>query len=484
VSLALAEAVGRDAPRPLRALDPTADSEPRHRDTDRRASRKRAHAVLRSLTGIKRVRHCGAVGVGESVAVMAAKGPNGNLIAGVAGTQTCASVWACPTCSAKIADHRTKELEDGIRRWVDPEWRAERPAELVKVGRRLEAKRHAIPLEDRKARKVADRAVRQNAASLNVTKSSRWNEPGSFMLVTLTVRHHARQPLAHLWDLVGDSWRDTVAHRSYKDARRALDVAGYHRTTEATIGASGWHVHLHVLYWLNGTPTPDRVAAEGGAIVAQWIKSVQANGGSATLDGQDWRMLAGDAEALSGIAGYVHKGVYVEQDPTTGRTAGHVAMEVGRGDLKRARFGTSRAPFELLGDVVAEVEETGTVDATDWALWSEWEQASKGRRQQVWSRGLRDLLGLGEELTDEQIAEVTLDGEELLRVKATDWRTFTLDGVREANLLDAIEKCKNVRQARRVAARMLTGWGVPFELPDGPGFDRPEGPLRNGGGRF
>ena len=466
IPVAAREAVAGRSPNGLRV----ADGEPIHgrgprRLTDRRASRKRAHAVLRSLTDLKRVRHCGAVGVGSEVSIRAAVTPGG-LVAGVAGTQTCGSVWACPTCSAKIAAHRTQELEDGIRRWVDPQWRADRPAELVARRGQLLTQLAAIPLEDRKARKLHDRKLRQNAASSVKASAPSWARPGSFVLLTLTVRHNAENSLAELWDLVGDSWRDLTKHRRYSEARTRLGVAGFHRTTEATIGQAGWHVHLHVLMFLNGTPRASDVAWEGSAIVDQWLQVVQANGGTATRDGQDWRQLTGTADALAGIAGYVHKGTYQESEAGA-RAAGAVALEVGRSDLKRARLAESRAPFQLLGDIVDEVEETGAVDATDWALWSEWETTSRGRRQQVWSRGLRDLLGLDEELTDQEVAELQLDGVELVRIDATDWRAFTLDGTRESDLLDAIEDCATVEEGRRVAARLLTRYGVPFTIAGG-----------------
>jgi hypothetical protein len=291
------------------------------RATDLRAFRKRAQSVLRSLTTVKRVRHCGWVGVGQEVAVMASHTSSG-LIAGVAGTQTCGSVWACPTCAAKIAAHRTADLEKGISRWLAPSvpWRGG-------LG------------ED--------------------------GSPGSMMLVTLTIRHHQGQALASTWDLVSSAWRRMVGHRDYKTARKSMGVAGYHRTTEVTNGANGWHVHLHVLYFLRGTAGDDAVSAAGARIVSRWMQSVVDVGGSATLLGQDYRQLRGTPQALNGVAGYVNKGVYVQR-PTgqAPRSASSVALEVSRSDLKRARR-SSRSPFEVLADIVTMVEEDGVVNAED-----------------------------------------------------------------------------------------------------------------------
>jgi hypothetical protein len=91
---------------------------------------------------------------------------------------------------------------------------------------------------------------------------------------------------------------------------------------------------------------------------------------------------------------------------------------------------------------------------------------------------LRDLLGLGDDLTDEDVAAIQFEGDELVRVDATDWRAFTLDGRREAALLDLIEAQDSIVSARRAAAGFLTRHGVPFEVCGTGGQDdggRPNG---------
>lgn len=389
------------------------------RDTSLRRQRKIAHSFLRSITTLKRVRHCGATGTGQEVAVRAAAGPKG-LTAGVAGTQTCGSVWACPDCSAKIARHRADELEDAI---------------------------------------------------------TLWSETGnSFVLLTLTQEHHEGQNLEWLWDQLGRSWKSMLGKRAYKDARRELGVVGHHRTTEATIGENGWHMHFHVLLFVEGTPGPDTVAAASAVVLREWARAVKGQGGRASQLGQDFRQLHGTANALSGVAGYVHKGVYVEkrEGVKPPRRAGQLAMEVGRSDLKRARGkveGGSRAPFEILRDLVRRVldPEDMTVDMADAALWAEWERVSRGRRQQVWSRGMRDILGLSSERSDEDVAAESFEGETLVNVDATDWRRFTLNGGAEADLLDTIEACTTIPEARAAAARFLMRHGVRYTIPGSAG---------------
>ena len=68
--------------------------------------------------------------------------------------------------------------------------------------------------------------------------------------------------------------------------------------------------------------------------------------------------------------------------------------EIAKSVVKKAKSGYS--PWGLL-------EAFGTGKAWAGDLFVEYVHAMKGKNQLVWSRGLRDLLGLDEEKTDEEI---------------------------------------------------------------------------------
>lgn len=337
----------------------------------------------------------------------ASLGPAGVEGAGVAGLRTCGSVWACPVCASKIALGRTDDLEAGIRSWVG-------------MG-------------------------------------------GGFALLTLTMRHRQGQRLRDLWDGLSGAWRRFVSDGTYKRSVKAAGVEGYHRTTEVTYGDNGWHVHLHVLYFL-GAGLGDQAAAHlGGVLTARWMDAVASQGFTALAAGQDWKVLHGSADALAGVAGYMVKGEYHER-ATAPRTARQVAMEVTRSDLKAARAG-SRTPFAILGDLVAAVEADGLVLDGEAALWSEWERASKGRRQQVWSRGLRARLGLGVEASDEDLAAVEVEGVDLVVIDLREWKRFARDGRAHAALLAAVRTSDGTwLGARDAACRVLDEHGVTYRL--------------------
>lgn len=333
---------------------------------------------------------------------------------GVAGLQTCGSVWACPCCASKIGVRRTDETERGILNW---------------------------------------------------TASG-----GRFFLLTLTMQHHQGDRLSDLWDGLSEAWRLWGMDGSVKRANQSLDRVGYHRTTEVTVGVNGWHVHLHVLMFVAGSASDDAAASAGSVFIARWIRSVERAGFSALSVGQDWKSLEGTGEALAQVAGYLHKGDYRRRD----RTARSLALEVTRGDLKDG--GGSRTPFGVLSDLVSSVEDSGVIPEDDLSLWAEWEEASHGRRQQVWSRGMRDLLGLEDEQSDEEIAAEDLGGDDLVIIDADEWRRFDRIPGAHAELLEAIDREVGFMARRMAAVNVLRKYGIrhtPVLWPGGGGGGSP-----------
>lgn len=375
---------------------------------------------MRSFSTLRNVRRCGTP-AGESVGIKASFGQDGTS-AGVAGLTSCGSVWACAYCSAKIARARTEDLDTGMRRWVDPAWRAA----------------HGLPGR------------------------------GALALATYTISHHRGDALADLWTDMLRAWRRFTASRAYKSTRKAMGVAGYHRTTEVTYGANGWHVHFHVLYFLDDAAPV--TAEDGWSLLGEWMAQARACGRKATIEGQDFKVLSGDADSLEGVSLYMLKALYdaeyVERREVAAvRGVRNLAMEVGRGDLKTDKNKATRSPFGILADNVAHILQQGCPDST-FPVWTEYEAASKGRRQQFWSRGLRDLLELGRAKTDEELADEAVEGDTLVTVSAPQWRRFSTRSDRVIALLGVVEACSDYATAQRAAGAFLDLYGIPWEPPD------------------
>ncbi|MCE1180643.1 MAG: protein rep [Micrococcales bacterium] len=211
---------------------------------------------------------------------------------------------------------------------------------------------------------------------------------GAVVLLTLTMQHTREDALGDLWDGAAGSWRRLVGGKPWLNFKAASGVVGTLRVVEVTHGAAGWHVHLHVLVFLDpassvrwhgvgGDPQFEAhfaALASRGPIVRAWQRIVGRTGFFASEHAQDMRPVSLD-EAGSSLNRYFVKNGWDAAD------------EVARGASKKGRRG-NRTPMGILHNVTTG----GLVD--DVELWNEWEQASHGRRQMTWSRGLRSTLRL------------------------------------------------------------------------------------------
>ena len=329
------------------------------------------------------LRKCGRVKrVDGPVTIRVSVSPSGARTPGWSGLASCGSVWACPVCSAKIAARRQTEIEAAIVAWVA-------------LG-------------------------------------------GRVALLTQTMRHNRGQRLKTLWDAYSAAWTastsgaawkaDQAAYgspfaREVKSGKRAGQIVmdlriPTIRVVEVTNGAAGWHVHVHALLFLPAHITTETLGAVADGMFGRWSRSLVSNGLDApTLrHGTDVKLLDSDEE--SGLSEYFTKTVYGERK-TDGKAASY---EAARGDLKDAKNG-NRTPFGILRSLLlaksGEVDPSGLDLEHDTALWREWEEQSKGRRQIAWSPGLRAMLIPDvEELTDEEIAEESPGGDDVAEVDA------------------------------------------------------------------
>lgn len=336
---------------------------------------------------MKRLEDCGRASYGSIVTLRR----NDEGQSGVAGVVSCGSVHVCSVCSAKIASRRQDELQRGLTNW--------------------------------------------------------WRAGGHVAMLTLTMRHTVDDPLAGLWDQLGKAWAGVTSGRQWIRDRAEAGIAGYMRVVELTQSPdTGWHVHIHALLFLS-TPEflggfvddyePDLRHLEQ-SIVGRWVNKLDKLGASATAAGQRLELVTPGSTAL---ADYFTKSV--DNGDATELGAHSVSMEMNWGQEKRARKAGGRSPFGILDAFIA------TGDADELALWQEYAYASKGRRQMTWGAGTRDLLGLAEEQTDEQIADEELGTKEddALALTAAEWWHLSADGAIVAAVLHelaavGVESCE------------------------------------------
>jgi len=379
-------------------------------NTDRRQSARSArHAAQRILwaeSRLKPVKLCGLHARNDTSGQVAIKatGTGESRRAGVSGVMRCGSTWACPVCSHKISATRAEEVTAAIEKWqnLGPTFRV--------------------------------------------------------ALLTLTMRHKEGQSLLELWAALSNAWEKVTSGRGWVNDQALYGTwlprqikSGEHRgeivssqripfvrVVEATHGRNGWHVHIHCVLFLGPTmtadaPTPVDVQALGYSMFRRWRRALAA--GVKKRGSQEYRVppmatptrsrgvdIKLVTEGATALGDYFAKAVYPAH-----RAAG---FEATMGQHKAPKNG-NRTPFTILADIAANG------DAADLDLWHEWERGSKGRRQLTWSPGLREFLALGDEQTDEQVADDdSLNGDVLVTFDAGQW---PLVRSRVPALLDAAE---------------------------------------------
>jgi hypothetical protein len=153
--------------------------------TGRRRVREALRGLLNEVSSIERSRRCG-VGILGGAAI--AKISDG--VAYMANIESCARIWSCPVCAAKIRARRADEITEGI--------------------------------------------VRHFAAG------------GGGQFATLTVQHQREDPLRVTFDVLRDVWQFVRRDRSVRSWQKRCGFVGGINALEVMYGLNGWHPHRHM----------------------------------------------------------------------------------------------------------------------------------------------------------------------------------------------------------------------------------------------
>ncbi len=216
----------------------------------RRAERWSLLTSARKVTGLSRLRACRKVTVtGEGGPAMRHGHRRG---AGYSGLSTCASVWVCPCCMARIAARRAEQLATVM-------------------------------------------------AMVRMTG-------GTAYMVTFTVRHHRGHRLASVWDAVTAGWSAVTSGGQWQDDGSGL--LGWARVVEAThTPANGWHLHVHALFCWAGEVDDAEAQRVAFRAWARWDRALRRKGFDSTpTRGVDARRVRfGGDGADDGIGEYFTK---------------------------------------------------------------------------------------------------------------------------------------------------------------------------------
>lgn len=227
-------------------------------------------------------------------------------------------------------------------------------------------------------------------------------------MLTFTHPHYKNQGLAKLIDGHNRAVKRFRQGRFFQAWKNEFGFLGSISSAEVTRGVNGWHWHTHVLYITRSDDWDDY------ALSVRWLECLRAVGfevGSSVLDhGLD---VMRDCHASDYLTKMGMSSWGAEKELT-----GTHAKEAGRG---------GRTPFQLL--------EQGDIE-----YWQEYVIATRGRKQLVWSAGLKKWAGIGE-VSDEEAAADEPD-EQVVSVAIVPvlvWWQLVRQGLR-IELLEALER--------------------------------------------
>lgn len=207
------------------------------------------------------------------------------------------------------------------------------------------------------------------------------------VFLTLTAAHSRGDKLGDLAAAQAKARRSLWSGRAAVARRERFGIVGSIANLEVTWGeGTGWHPHSHVLVFCE----PDRLDEFADVFWAAWEHAATGAGLTVARSGFDCRLVdVGDDDSVTRAAHYLTK---------PGAARWGIGAEIAAGNKQAA--GERLAPLELVDRWIESV----ATDHQAAALFREYAAVFSGRRQLWWSRGLRDLLGLNDEETDDDLA--------------------------------------------------------------------------------
>lgn len=225
------------------------------------------------------------------------------------------------------------------------------------------------------------------------------------VMVTYTMRHNRTDTLVDTLETISSAIRSFKSGRKWQGFKEGWGIVGTIKALEVTWSYdNGWHPHIHELIVLDlKKPLSYAQTAHLDDILTErWLRVLSRHGGSATSE-------RGLTVSPNAIDQYIAK---FGRDPKGDDGKWTLAREVAKAASKHNSKGKSLTPFEIL-------DRSGD-DKQMSALFVEYQQAMIGKRQMVWSKGLRDLLELvgdGDEMADEK------GGEKLIEIPFSHWQS-------------------------------------------------------------
>jgi len=230
----------------------------------------------------------------------------------------------------------------------------------------------------------------------------------SVSMLTLTVAHYHGDRLVDVLEGISKALRLMKNRKHFKVFAKECGLVGDVRTLEATYGKNGWHPHFHILLFTRQNMSFENLNDYKRLLLTQWQRACM------TL-----KMPCPNEHGLDLVDG-TWAAAYVSK--------WGVEEEMTKGNLKKGKKEGHLSPFGLL-----EVAAGGDEKAAE--CFQEYAKAFKGKRQLVWSKGLKEMLGVNDDLTDQEIIENEEKKAEVFMVISYEDYKLIIDNHKQAECL-------------------------------------------------
>lgn len=219
---------------------------------------------------------------------------------------------------------------------------------------------------------------------------------GQVLLLTLTNPHTRTDDLVEMLDAQSRAMSRFNGHRLARGIWADMGCIGTVRAWEVTHGLNGWHPHFHILIFCAAGIDLQAFRAR---LYSLWVTCCRLAG--LPIPSEKHGLTLEDGSKASE---YVSKGLW------------GLDREMTKGHIKKARSG--RSPFDLLRSFLSDHDKRAA------ALFQQFAHAFHGRRQLVYSKGLKAQFDIIEK-TDQQIAsEIEESAQHLGSIDLEHWRTI------------------------------------------------------------
>lgn len=287
-------------------------------------------------------------------------------------------------------------------------------------------------------------AVVQEQRRKEISQALDWADAESLqaVMVTFTFPHEATHVLAQLLEQQAQALQLLRNGSPWKRFKASIGYQGHIRSLELTYGQNGWHPHTHELFFVSSAVEADALQVR---LTDLWESACVRAG---LLDRNDvvqtynFRLHAVDVKGWCTASDYLAK-----QDDSRHWGADR---ELAKSSTKQGRA-KGQHPFGLLSAAAS-----GDTVAGDRYL--EFIESMKGKRQLVWSAGLKARVGIEEQSDDELASQVAEPAALLCMIPPGSWaRILRLE--KRGQLLQAAElgfRLDGIAGARQLLELFLT----------------------------